>query len=88
MTLELLDEKGFIFLDSNSRPRLCRMRGKQPWLFYWHRDGHWVSQMALSQADVWSFPRNLTEEQQQIYRDKHQEWSDEMMPSKDSTSGN
>lgn len=73
MTLELLDEKGFIFLDDNSKPYLCRMWHKRPWLFYWHPDNQWVSLRLLTQSDVWSFPRNLTEEQQQYYRDKHQE---------------
>ena len=72
-TLELLDEKGFVFLDAAGKPLLCRMWHNAPWVFYWHPENKWVSFGKVTQTDARSFPRNLTEGQQQIYRDKHQE---------------
>jgi len=86
-TLGGLDETGFIFMDSNSRPRLCRIWGQRPWLFYWHVNNHWMSQIPLSNADVLNFPRNMTDEQQQYYRDKHQKWLDRIAPAKDVENG-
>ena len=80
MTLELLDEKGFVFLDEAGKPFRCCMRGDTPWLFYWHPDNQWVSLRKVNQTEIWSFPRNLTEEQQQYYNDKHQEQVDEFAP--------
>jgi hypothetical protein len=64
---KLLDEKGFVFLDDNNRPYKCCMWGDGPWLFYWHADGHWVSLKPVSQFQVWHFPHNLTDEQQEMY---------------------
>lgn len=78
--MDELDEKGFIFLDDADRPYWCRMWGDSPWLFYWHPDYKWVSLRQLSQTDIWRFPHNLSEEEQQIYIDKHQEYVDEFAP--------
>ena len=73
MTMESLDEKGFVFLDAAGKPFLCRMWQGVPWIFYWHPENKWVSLRKVTQTEVDDFPRNLTEEQQQIYRNKHQE---------------
>lgn len=63
-----LDEKGFVFLDEASRPYRCAMWGGQPWLMYWN-DGQkcWVSLRPVTQSEIWSFPHNLTQEQQDLY---------------------
>jgi hypothetical protein len=74
MPLDLLDEKGFIFLDRANRPYLCRIWGGVPWLFYWQVEGHWVSLRQVTQAEVWSYPHNLSEEQQDHYRRLHGQW--------------
>jgi hypothetical protein len=68
MALEKLDEKGFVFLDDNKRLYRCAMWGGQPWLFYWHdHQKTWVSLRQVSQMETWSFPHNLTQEQQDLY---------------------
>ena len=65
--MERLDEKGFIFLDTVPRPFLCRMWKGEPWLFY-RINKKWVSLRKVTQTDVWLFPRNLSDEQQDLYR--------------------
>lgn len=77
-----LDEKGFVFLDDASRPYWCRVWCDNPWLFYWHPDYKFVSLRQVTQADIFGFPHNLSEEEQQIYIDKHWESQDEMRPLK------
>ena len=69
-----LDEHGFIFLDDNQRPFLCRMWGGKPWLFYWHSENHWVSLREVTQSEIFMFPHNLTEEHQQLYHDLNEVW--------------
>lgn len=67
-----LDEKGFVFLDANYRPYKCAMWGDQPWLFYWNEGQKcWTSLRRVTQMDIWTFPRNLPEAQQQLYHDAH-----------------
>ena len=75
--MQPLDEKGFVFLDRASTPYLCRIWNEEPWLFYWHADNHWVSLQRVGQTDIWSFPHNLTEQEQQHYQDQHQKWENE-----------
>ena len=67
--MEELNEKGFVFLDSVNRPYLCRIWGEEnkPWLFWWHPDKYWVSHREVTQEEVWNFPRNLSEEEQNLY---------------------
>lgn len=67
MSLELLDEKGFVFLDAANRPYLCRMFGGEPWLFYWHPNKIFVSLRKINQSEIWRLPQNLTENQQETY---------------------
>ena len=75
-----MNEKGFIFLDEGNRPYLCaKWTDGMCWLFYWHADHHWVSLRPVTQMDIWSFPRNLSEEHQQIYRDQHDRWEHEQL---------
>lgn len=76
--LESLGEQGFAFLDRQNRPYLCRMWGSQAWLFYWHPEDHWVSLRPVTQAEVWSFPHNLTAAQVQLYQAKHEAWEKRM----------
>jgi hypothetical protein len=68
MGLEKLDEKGFVFLDARSEPYRCAMWGNEAWLFRWnHRQHCWVSLRPITQSEIWDFPRNLTQEQQDMY---------------------
>ena len=71
---KILDEKGFIFLDVENRPYLCRIWEGEPWLFYWHCENHWVSYRKVNQNDIDLFPRNLTKEEQEIYHELHRRW--------------
>jgi hypothetical protein len=72
-----LDEKGFVFLDDAGKPFWCTMYHGKPRLMYWHVEGHWVTWKFVTQADIFSFPHNLTEEQQQVYHDQHNRWTKE-----------
>lgn len=69
-----LDEKGFIFLDSMNRPYQCRMLGGEPWLCYWN-DGQkcFITLRAVGQCEVWSFPHNLSQEEQDMYLEVQEE---------------
>jgi hypothetical protein len=68
MPLEELDKKGFVFLDEDSRPFRCAMWGGLPWLFYWNDSQRaWVSLRPVSQMEIWTFPRNLTQKEQDLY---------------------
>lgn len=72
-----LDEKGFVFLDKVNRPYLCRLWNNKPWIFYWHPDNHWVSLREVTQSEIFSFPRNLTDEQQAGYHKAHKKYHEE-----------
>ncbi len=64
-----LDDRGLVFLDDNSRPFWCRTWGGEPWLFCLSADQKWVSLRKVNQADVLGMPDNLTEKEQDMYRD-------------------
>ena len=71
MALELLDERGFVFLDEERRPYRVKMWEGEPWLFYWlDSQKKWVSLRHVTQSEVWSFPDNLTDEQQALYMEQ------------------
>jgi hypothetical protein len=71
-----IDEKGFVFLDSNNNPYLIRIwENSGPWLFYWHPDKHWVSLRPVNQTDIWRFyPNRLSEERANLYHSWHDEY--------------
>ena len=79
--MKALDEKGFVFLDADNRPYLCAVWNEHPWLFYWHLNNHWVSLRQVSQQEIWSFPRNLSEEDQALYWKIHDEYNNHIHPS-------
>jgi hypothetical protein len=76
MALEKLDEKGFVFIDDNSRPYWCRMWGDEPWFMYWN-DGQksWVTLRRANQTDIWmANEKKIPDEQAQIYHDLHEKF--------------
>lgn len=75
-----LDERGFIFLDANSQPYWCRIWGGAPWLFYLDSGNMWVSVRRVTQMDIWSYPHNLSENQQNIYRQAWERKARALMP--------
>ena len=72
-----LDSRGFIFLDDHNRPFRCSADNDQPWLYYWHPNNNWVTLRPVTQAEIRSFPRNLTEVEQDMYRS---EWEKSNQP--------
>ena len=70
---ETLDEKGFVFIGSDDLPYLCRMWGDNPWLFYWHIENRWVSLRQINQAQIWQIDKNLTQYEQDIYNNLHEQ---------------
>lgn len=67
-----LDERGFVFLDSLKRPFLCRMIKGTPWLCYWNEGGKCFTTLRpVTQMEIFQFPHNLTEREQEMYLDYH-----------------
>lgn len=58
----------FIFLDFN-KPLRCKTWSGGYWLFYWHPDKKWVSLREVTKDEVDAFPRNLSEKEQQLYKE-------------------
>lgn len=69
-----LDETGFVFLGTDSRPYKCCLYEGEPWLFYWHADNHWTTLRKLSRHQVSRLPHNLKSEHQVIYNQEHDKW--------------
>lgn len=67
-----LDERGFVFIDENSRPFWVCLYEETPFMFYWHPDGKWVTYRQVSQGDVWQFShKKLTNDQADLYHQHH-----------------
>lgn len=62
----------FAFLDENNKPFYCYDWNGEKWLFYWHKDNHWVSLRPVNDQDI--FPLNLSTLEQQTYHSLHAEW--------------
>lgn len=72
-----IDEKGFVFLDLNSRPYLVRRWGDGVWIFYWHKDRHWVSLRQLASPEIVAmFDRKLPPERAELYHKLHRQWEE------------
>lgn len=61
----------FVFLDAANRSYYCRKWGNELWLFYWHKEHHWVSLRRVTEEEVEGFPRNLLVAEQQLYHGLH-----------------
>jgi len=68
-----LDERGFIFLDDSKRPFLCRTVEDRLLLFSWKID-HFVAFRPTTREIALKYPRNLTEQEQDAYRNRHDEY--------------
>ena len=78
-----LDEKGFVFVSNGCAYRCCRW-GDQALLFRWRDCEHcWESLRPVTQNDIWTFPHNLTDEQQEHYFRLEQKTIDQLMPKRD-----
>lgn len=61
----------FVFLDDANRPYRVKLYGGEPWLFYWHPDGKWVTLRQVTQSEIWQWhARRLPDEQAELYNDK------------------
>ena len=66
-----MGEKGFVFLDSLGKPYLCRVWGGEQWLHYWNdKQECFITLRPVNQSEVMAFPRNLTQQQQDMYLNK------------------
>lgn len=76
MALEKLDEKGFVFIDGNSRPYWCRMYGDAPWFMYWHEaQKSWVTYRQVNQAEVWqAHQMAIPDEHAEMYHKLHRKF--------------
>ncbi len=71
MTLDLLDEKGFMFRDELKRIYWVRMWGENAWLFIWlPAQSNFMSLRQVSQMDIWQFPHNLSDREEAAYREE------------------
>ncbi len=74
--MEILDKKGFVFLDGNNRPYWCRMYGDDPWFMYWNEgQKSWVTYRQVNGSEVMIAHENaLSEEIAEIYHKQHEEF--------------
>ncbi len=68
--MDVLDEKGYVFIDGNNNPFHVKIWCDDPWLFYWHPDKKWVSIRRLNGPDVMIMGQNkISESEAKIYHD-------------------
>ena len=74
--MEKLDEKGFVFIDGNSRPYWCRLWGGVPWFMYWNdSQKSWVTLREVNQTEVWAANEMaISDEMAEIYHKQHREF--------------
>ncbi len=72
----VLNDNGFVFLDDNNRPFLCRMWGGNPWLFYWHEgQKSWVTHTPVNTSNVMLYyEKALDDDQANLYHDLHKKF--------------
>ena len=66
--------KEFVFLDQDYKPFYVRDWGGEPWLFYWHPHGKWVSLRRADSVEC-NIMSNfaLSEEEANHYHNKHRQ---------------
>lgn len=71
-----------VFLDSYNRPFMVMDWGKDgdPWLFYWHKDNHWVSLRPLKPDELKLIPDNVPQVFQDFYHLAHAKWAAQYEP--------
>jgi len=57
----------FIFLDYQGIPYKCSSIGSQYWISALDKNKQWHPVRKIKKDDIWLYPHNLTEEQQQYY---------------------
>ena len=62
-----------VFLQ-NGRPWLVQRWGGELWVFRWHPDRHWVSDIQLTEAEFRALPDNLSQEEQDLYHELQASW--------------
>lgn len=61
------ERNGRVFLDGGNKPYWVRHWEGDIWLFYWHAENKWVSLRKVSESETWTFPDNLSIEDQDLY---------------------
>jgi hypothetical protein len=74
--MDKLDEKGFVFIDDNSRPFWCCMYFGNPMYMYWHEaQKSWVTLRVINQVDIWrAYEKKIPDDQAEIYHKQHSEF--------------
>ena len=74
--MDILDEKGFVFIDGNNKPFWCRMYGGSPWYMYWHEgQKSWVTLREVNGSEVMvAHESAISNEQAEIYHKQHKEF--------------
>jgi hypothetical protein len=71
-----MSEQGHVFLDVHSRPFMVKKWGGDLWLFYWHKDNHWVSLRSMTEMEFRTIPSNLTQAEQDLYHEAQKRWEE------------
>jgi hypothetical protein len=74
----LLDEKGFVFIDDLNRPYWVAMWCDKAMIFYWHEaQKSWVTLREATQIDVWEMEqKKISEEYAEIYHKQHRKFAE------------
>lgn len=72
----LLDEKGFVFIDGHSRPYWVAMRYGKAMIAYWHEgQKSWVNLREATQIEVWKMEQHkISDEHAEIYHKQHKDF--------------
>ena len=74
--MEMLDEKGFVFIDECNKVYWCCIYNSEPWFMYWHEGNKaWVTYRKANQTDIFLANENaISNELAETYHEKHREF--------------
>jgi len=78
--LAILNDKGFVFIDIDSKPYWCRMYDNAPWFLYWNEgQKSWVTLRKVNQTEIWqAYQRVIPKEQAEMYHSSHRKFIGEI----------
>lgn len=68
-----LDKEGFVFIDDNSNPFLCRLIEKEPWFCRWNKgQKSWVTHKRANSVEIYfAWQRSIPKEEAEYYHKLH-----------------
>ncbi len=77
--IDILDEKGFVFIGNDEKPYRCRIYCDEAWIMYWHEGNKaWVTLKKVNQSEIWgATEKKIPDEQAQIYHNLHKSFMGE-----------